>query len=75
MRVERSVRLLRNGQPDPAAAKMGALLVDRVLNARRQPHGVEGAEEACVELAVGLLDLASVIGGVGHTPSQAFVRP
>ena len=40
-----------------AAADVVALLIIGVLDARSRPHRAEDAEEAGVELAVGLRDL------------------
>ena len=44
-------------QPQPAAAEVVALLLAGMLDAPGRPQGKNGAEQAGVELAIGLRDL------------------
>ena len=53
----RAVCLTAGEKPERAAAEVVALLAAGVLDARSRPYGVEGAEEAGVELVVSLRDL------------------
>ena len=62
-------------QPEVAAAEVVALLVAGMLNGCGRPHGPGGAEEAGMELLVGLRDLRLREGeGGSNTPNQAAVR-